>query len=210
MENARFSPRPVANAGHPGGAMVRCFIGLGSNMGDRARTLSRAVELLWLHPQVFVRAISPVYETVAAGNPDQPPFLNAAVTVETALPPADLLHVCKRIEAALGRPPDTHWQPRWIDLDILLYGEEAVEEPDLRIPHPELRNRPFALIPLLDLDADCRTPEGERLADALRRHEPVTGVIRIPGSITLRGQWRDEESGETANAMVNDKRGPEC
>lgn len=162
-----------------GGGKVRCFIGLGSNLGDRAHNLSKAVELLGAHPRTHVRAISPIYETPPYGNPDQDPFLNAVVWVETDLEPRDLLELCRRIEADLGRATGTHFQPRPIDLDILLYGDQVVEEPDLTIPHRDLCNRAFALIPLCDLDPDLRTPTGEKLRDALRRLEPVEGVRRM-------------------------------
>jgi 2-amino-4-hydroxy-6-hydroxymethyldihydropteridine diphosphokinase len=137
------------------------YLGLGSNLGDRAAQLAAAVRGLAVEG-VAVRRCSPLYESAPVGPPDQPWFLNGVLEAETALPPLDLLAAAKRVEAAVGRRPGARWGPRIVDVDILLYGDRAVDErePWLTIPHPELWKRRFVLAPLRDLRPDLRGPDG--------------------------------------------------
>ncbi len=148
--------------------MARAYVGLGANLGAREETIARAVELLGATPGVEVVAVSTLRETAPVGPVAQPDFLNGAAALETSLPPCELLETLLAIERRLGRVRDgTRWGPRAIDLDLLLYGEEVVEEPGLRVPHPRLHERRFALEPLAELDPGLRIPGRGRVADAL-------------------------------------------
>jgi 2-amino-4-hydroxy-6-hydroxymethyldihydropteridine diphosphokinase len=133
--------------------MPRAYLGLGSNLGDREANLQRALEGLAERAGQVV-AISPVYETEPVGGPPQPEFLNAVVAVETALSPRELLGVAKALEAEAGRePPELgkRWGPRPLDIDVLMVGDERVDEPDLIVPHPRIHQRAFVLAPLADV-----------------------------------------------------------
>jgi len=149
---------------------VRAFVGLGANLGQREETLLRAVELLAAEDGVEVVVLSSVRETDPVGVEDQPRFLNAAALLETTLEPRELLDVLLRIERELGRVRDgTRWGPRVIDLDLLAYGSEVVDEPGLRVPHPRLHERRFALEPLVELDPDLELPGRGKVSDLLDR-----------------------------------------
>ena len=149
--------------------MTKAYVGLGANLGDREEMLQRAVELLAAEPGIEVVAVSSLRETEPVGYVDQPAFLNGACAVETELSPHDLLDRLLAIERALGRErgKGPRWGPRTIDLDLLLYGQETVEEPGLTVPHPRLSERPFALEPLVELDAGLRLPDGRGLQGLL-------------------------------------------
>jgi 2-amino-4-hydroxy-6-hydroxymethyldihydropteridine diphosphokinase len=135
------------------------YLGLGSNLGEREETIRRAVGALAGHPEIEVRQIAEPIETEPVGPPGQGPYLNAAVEVGTTLPPQQLLSICKDIEEHLGREPGgERWGPRTIDLDILLYGEEVIDEPGLTVPHMELYRRRFALEPLSRIAPEARHP----------------------------------------------------
>ena len=137
---------------------MRAFVALGSNLGDRRAHLRAAVTGL---PGVV--AVSPVYETDPVGGPGgQPPYLNAVVELDTDLGPRALLEMGQTLEAAAGRVRAERWGARTLDVDVLLVGDLAVDEPDLVIPHPRMRARAFVLIPLHDLAPDL---VGERPAD---------------------------------------------
>jgi len=165
--------------------VTTAYLGLGANLGDRRAALQGAVDAL---PVV---ASSSTYETDPVGLVlDQPAFLNACVTVETELDPLALLDACKALEAAAGRADGPRHGPRPLDVDILLYGNEAFAGERLTVPHPGLLERRFVLVPLLELDFDLTTPDGTRLSDALallaltdavRRHGPPLRVNRPPG-----------------------------
>jgi 2-amino-4-hydroxy-6-hydroxymethyldihydropteridine diphosphokinase len=145
---------------------VLAYIGLGTNLGDRELNLREALERLeGLGP---VRASS-FRETDPVGVTDQPKFLNAAAELATELPPTELLERLLEIERELGRERATErrWGPRVIDLDLLLYGEEAIDEPGLTVPHPRLADRRFVLEPLCELNEDLTLPDGTRVRDLL-------------------------------------------
>ena len=135
------------------------FVGIGSNLGDREANLRSAIELLSAEDGIEVIALSEVRETEPVGPVDQGPFLNGVVQVKTALPPVELLERLLSVESRLGRVRTERWGPRTIDLDLLLYGSERVDEPGLTVPHPRLHERRFALEPLLDLDPTLEIPE---------------------------------------------------
>ena len=138
--------------------MTLAYVGLGANLGAREETLRHAVERLGEAEGVDVLAVSSLRETEPVGVVDQPPFLNGAVQLETSLPPRELLDLLLAIERSLGRVRGARWGPRLVDLDLLLYGSEIVDEPGLRIPHPRLHERRFALEPLAELDAWLEIP----------------------------------------------------
>ena len=143
--------------------MPRVFLGLGANLGDRLLTLQRAVDLLAAHG---VRAVasSRVWATAPVGPPDQPEFLNVVLEVDPGtMTPRDVLVVANAVEAELGRVRDVRWGPRTIDIDLLLWGTEHRDDPELTIPHPRLHERAFVVLPLLDLDPDLHLPDGRRL-----------------------------------------------
>jgi 2-amino-4-hydroxy-6-hydroxymethyldihydropteridine diphosphokinase len=134
------------------------FVGIGSNLGDREAHLSRAIELLSAEDAIEVSGVSQIRETEPVGPVEQGPFLNAAVQVETELAPRELLDRLLDIERRMGRVRRERFGPRTIDLDLLLYGDEVVEEPGLTVPHPRLKERRFALEPLSDLDPGLTIP----------------------------------------------------
>lgn len=130
---------------------ARAYLGLGSNLGDRSQYLQFAVDVLAERTGAVV-AVSPIYETDPVGGPSQPDYLNAVVALETTLTARQLLEVAKEIEQEAGRLPDgERWGPRPLDIDVLLVGQERVEEDDLVVPHPRMHQRAFVLAPLADI-----------------------------------------------------------
>ena len=145
---------------------LRYWIGVGANLGDRLGALTDAVAAV-AGAGAAVEAVSSVYETAPRDLDDQPPFLNAAVRVRSALRPPDLLAEVKRIEREMGRDPaGVRFGPRVIDCDLLVWEGGTWGDASLQIPHPRLRERRFALVPLLELDPGLTLPDGTRLADA--------------------------------------------
>ena len=135
---------------------VQAYLGLGSNVGDRAANLQFGLDGLAARAGRVV-SVSPVYETEPVGGPPQDDYLNAVVAVETELSPRELLAVAKALEAEAGRePPDPgrRWGPRPLDIDVLMIGNERVDEPDLVVPHPRIHQRAFVLAPLADIAPD--------------------------------------------------------
>jgi len=139
--------------------VTRAYVGLGANLGDREQNLRSALEALASVPRVQVVAVSSFRETEPVGYTDQPRFLNAAARLETSLTPRELLDALLQIERSLGRTrTGPRYGPRTIDLDLLLYGDESVDEPGLRVPHPRLAERAFVLEPLAELDPSLVVP----------------------------------------------------
>lgn len=160
--------------------MVTAWIGLGSNIGDRIAWHRRAVTALNAQAAIRVIAESRYYESPAL-LPENAPvewnssFINQVVLVETSLSPAALLLLCQQTEVALGRRKTGRWGPREIDIDIIAYGDQHIDLPHLRIPHPEMTKRDFVLLPLRDVSPDWVYPAGgpqsgmgiDRLCEAL-------------------------------------------
>jgi 2-amino-4-hydroxy-6-hydroxymethyldihydropteridine diphosphokinase len=131
--------------------MVTAFLGLGSNLGNREQSLEDAIVAINETIGIHVIQRSSIYETEPVGVTTQPMFLNLVLKIETNLDPQMLLSVVKQIETRLGRQPRYRWGPREIDIDILLYDELEVNEPNLRIPHPRMWEREFVLNPLREI-----------------------------------------------------------
>ena len=137
---------------------MRAYVGVGSNLGDRWRWLAHAARQLRIIPGISVLRASRVYESAALGPPGQPRYLNAALEIETALPPARLLAALQRIEASALRRRDVRWGARTLDLDLLLYGGRTIRTPQLTVPHPALGGRRFVLEPLGELCPEAVVP----------------------------------------------------
>jgi 2-amino-4-hydroxy-6-hydroxymethyldihydropteridine diphosphokinase len=141
----------------------RAYFGIGSNLGDRLAYLQLAVDELATTAGLEVVAVSPVYETAPVGGPEQPDYLNAVVAVATACSAHELLAIAQRIEAYAERVRTVRWGPRTLDVDVLLVGDERVDDPDLVVPHPRMAERAFVVVPLADLDPAWRAqipPDG--------------------------------------------------
>lgn len=148
---------------------MKAVLALGSNMGDREGNLREGLRLLG-EPVLLV---SSLYETEPVGEVVQGPFLNAVAAIETDLPPRSLLGRLLVTEGRLGRVRTVSKGPRTLDLDLLLYGDERLEEKDLQVPHPEMGRRPFVLVPLLEIWPWVRFPKGGFVQGCLRE---VSGV----------------------------------
>ena len=150
--------------------MPSAYVGLGANLGDREATIRRAVELLAERVGIEVLAVSALRETDPVGLEDQPRFMNGAAVLETTLGPRALLETLLEVERVLGRTRDgPRFGPRAIDLDLLLYDDETVDEPGLTVPHPRLHERRFALEPLAELDPALAIPGRGRVLVLLAR-----------------------------------------
>lgn len=131
--------------------MTDVFLGLGSNVGDRENQLKEAIRLLDEQSGIKVVKVSSFYETEPVGYVDQPDFLNLCVEIQTELSPKAVLERGLAIEQQLHRVRKERWGPRTLDIDILLYGDQIIEEQDLTIPHPRMTERAFVLIPLQEI-----------------------------------------------------------
>ena len=164
------------------------YLGIGSNLGNRAANLRMA--LRYLPPLARVEEVSSLYETAPLGGEEKPPFYNAVCRISTGLGPEALLRHLKQIEFAIGRRPGPRWGPRPIDLDILLCGDRVLEREGLIVPHPLLAERAFVLVPLAELSPHLLHPVLEKpvgeLLSALDE-AALSGVRRIE----LRG-WEEE------------------
>ena len=151
------------------------YVALGSNLGDRLEHMRAAARRLDGTRGIDVVRSSRVYETEPVGPP-QPPYLNAVIEVATTLTPHELLEAARGVEDSLGRVRAERLGPRTIDVDILVYDELIVDEPDLEIPHPRMHERGFVLVPLGELDADAMLPGGRRLSTHRLSPDAVFGV----------------------------------
>jgi 2-amino-4-hydroxy-6-hydroxymethyldihydropteridine diphosphokinase len=142
---------------------VNAFVGLGSNLGDRAAQIDGAIAALGRAAGVIVRRVSSLYETEPLGGPPcQGMFLNAVAQLETELEPIELLRVLQRIEAQFGRERTVRWGERTLDLDLLLFEDRIIETPELSVPHPRMRGRRFVLEPLVEVAPAAVDPETGR------------------------------------------------
>lgn len=146
-----------------------CIIALGSNLGDKAANIDRAIALLTEPGDIRLLRRSRNFATDPWGKLDQDWFVNAAIAVATQLDPRALLHRCKDIERRMGRVATEKWGPRIIDLDLLVYRDRVLNEPDLVLPHPHMAERAFVLAPLMDIAPDLviRGRSVRELSDAI-------------------------------------------
>lgn len=158
----------------------RAYLGLGSNLGERAENLRRA--LTSLHRTGEVKKVSSLYETEPLGVQTQPGFLNAVAQLETSLVPRALLGELKRIERELGRSPGgIRWGPRVMDLDILSFDDQILTEEGLTIPHPEMERRRFVLEPLNEIAPEWVHPVSGKTLEVLLRECPEQKCVRLGG-----------------------------
>lgn len=159
------------------------YLGLGSNLGDRAEQLADAVRRLRLGG-LEPRAVSSVYETEPQGRRDQAWFLNCVMAADTSLSVREVLQVALDVEGAMGRQRLVHWGPRVIDVDLLLYGEQRLREADLVVPHPRLHERAFALVPLVEIAPEVEIPGmGVAAALAERCSQESGQTVRMWGAL---------------------------
>jgi 2-amino-4-hydroxy-6-hydroxymethyldihydropteridine diphosphokinase len=162
---------------------MQIFLALGSNEGDRTKNLREA--LARLAPEIIVEAASPFYETAPKYLADQASFLNAVCKAETALSPSDVLLRIKKIEADMGRSEQVRFGPRMIDIDLLFYGSQRIEEPGLSVPHPGIAERAFVLVPLCDIAPDFVHPVlGVSAAELLQALGDTSADVR-PTSLSV-------------------------
>ncbi len=161
--------------------MTKAFIGLGSNLGDRERFLREAVEAMEGIPETEVERVSSFYDSDPQGDPAQPAYLNAVAGVETDLPPDRLLWNLQLIEFRLGRPRARRNGPRTLDLDLLFYGDEVIDRTGLTVPHPRYAERPFVLVPLVELEPGLVDPRTGIRVDRLLRDRRNVASVRWVG-----------------------------
>jgi len=148
--------------------MTRTYIGIGSNLQDPIAQVQQALLALSAIPETRLLAQSRLYRSAPMGPQDQPSFINAVVELETRLSALKLLQHLQAIEQAQGRTRDgVRWGPRTLDLDLLLFGEEVISQPDLQVPHPGLHERNFVLYPLHDIAPELVIPNRGPLKDLL-------------------------------------------
>ena len=177
---------------------VRACIGLGANLGCPVDAVLAAFTALDGLPGSRLLARSRLFRTPAWGGIDQPEFVNAAALLETRLAPLDLLRHLLDIERRAGRDRSSEsaaprWGPRVLDLDLLLYGAHRIDEPGLRVPHPHLHERAFALVPLADIAAGFEIPGHGRVADALSRTD-ASGIVPMTMDASLMDEVIDESA----------------
>ncbi|MCF7793274.1 MAG: 2-amino-4-hydroxy-6-hydroxymethyldihydropteridine diphosphokinase [Candidatus Cloacimonetes bacterium] len=139
-----------------------CYLGLGSNLGDRKDYINRAISRISSHPEISMLKCSTIIETQAFGKKDQPDFLNCVMKIKTQLNPSELLKFCLKTEKSLGRIRYETWGTRTIDIDLLLYENRIVEQPNLKIPHPGIPKREFVLRSLVELCPDYIHPVSKK------------------------------------------------
>ena len=149
--------------------MAIAYIALGSNLHTPLEQLKRALNALAQLPQTQLMAVSSFYRSKPLGPQDQPDYLNAAVEISTALSPLALLDELQRIENEQGRVRLRRWGERTLDLDILLYGDEIIQTERLTVPHYDMYNREFVLVPLAEIAPNLILPNGQKLAELADR-----------------------------------------
>ena len=156
------------------------YLGLGSNLDQPLKQLQQALSQLHEHPAMNLVKSSQFYASRPLGPQDQPDFVNAVAAIQTSLQPLELLAELKKMEAEQGRIKKRHWGERLIDLDILYYGDAQVNLPNLQIPHAEIANRDFVLLPLAEIAPDLVIPNLGKVTDLIT-HLKETFVIPIQG-----------------------------
>jgi 2-amino-4-hydroxy-6-hydroxymethyldihydropteridine diphosphokinase len=182
------APEPVTTATGPDPVVTatgpeprRVVLALGSNLGDRQENLQGAVDALFESPGFRFLAVSPIYETAPVGGPEQPDYLNAVITVQTALPARIILDRAHGVEEAFQRVRDQVWGPRTLDVDLIVCGGEISDDPQLTLPHPRAHERAFVLAPWHDIEPDAEIP-GRGPVAGLLRAIGLGGVRRVDGT----------------------------
>ncbi len=150
---------------------IRCYIGIGSNLGNPVNNVRSALATLATHPAIRLQQQSSLYSSKPHGPQNQPDYVNAVAAITTSLPATALLHHLLTIENAHGRErhPDQHWGPRTLDMDLLLYGDSIIDQPELKVPHPYLCERSFVVFPLAELNPELVLPTGLSLQDCKQK-----------------------------------------
>ena len=161
------------------------YLSLGGNLGDPAASMGAALRMLDADPLTTVVSVSSLYRTPPWGKTDQPDFLNAAAEISTGLSPRGLLDLCLEAERKLKRVREERWGPRLIDIDILVFGNRAVHENGLEIPHPRMLERAFVLAPLAEIAPDFSV-DGKQLSEHLSAAD-TAGIERLPSG---RDWWK--------------------
>ncbi len=160
------------------------YLSLGSNLGDRYSNIMQAISKIQRIPDVNLRSIAPLYETGPVGVTDHPAYLNTALRIETQLTPIELLDKCQEIEAGMGRTNKGKLRPRKIDIDILLYDELILKQPELLIPHPRIKERDFVLKPLIDLNPELKCPITEfKYSELMKSHHANHSIELFTGRV---------------------------
>jgi len=162
--------------------LPRVVIAMGSNLGDRLEYLQGGLDALFDAPGFRFVGVSPVFETSPVGGPEQPAYLNAVLIAETALPARAVLDRCHGVEAAFGRTRTQVWGPRTLDLDLIIYGDEVSDDPELMLPHPRAHERAFVLAPWQAADPQAQIPGRGRVADLLAK-TGLDGVTRLNDAV---------------------------
>ncbi|WP_439327636.1 2-amino-4-hydroxy-6-hydroxymethyldihydropteridine diphosphokinase [Lonepinella sp. BR2357] len=147
--------------------MAIAYIALGSNLNQPVQQLNAAIEAMAVLPQTQVLAVSSFYRSKPLGPQDQPDYVNAVAKLQTELAPLALLDALQQIENQQGRVRLRHWGERTLDLDILLYGQLVIQSERLTIPHYDMHNREFVIVPLYEIDKDLHLPNGLSLSDLI-------------------------------------------
>ena len=151
--------------------MVQVYIALGSNLITPTEQLNSALEAISSLPNTELKSVSGFYQSKPLGPQDQPDYVNAVAMIETTRPPLALLDELQRIENEQGRVRLRRWGERTLDLDILLYGDQIIQNERLTVPHYDMKNREFVIVPLNDIAQDLVLPEGEKVADLVKAFE---------------------------------------
>lgn len=159
--------------------MIRCYIALGANLNEPQRQLDTAVAALKALPDSRWQGCSSYYRSLPMGPQEQPDYINAVAAIDTTLPPLTLLDALQKIEKDNGRVrKDERWGPRTLDLDLLLYGDQEINEVRLTVPHYGMRDRNFVLYPLYELAPTLSLPDGTTLGQLVAKCS-VTGLQRL-------------------------------
>lgn len=160
------------------------YVALGSNLQQPIQQLQQACDHLQSTPDIQLLKASRIYKSFPVGPQDQPDFYNAVVVIESALSSQQLLSELQRIEQLQQRVRFRHWGPRTIDLDLILYGDNIINNDNLIVPHPRMKERHFVLLPLADLDSELIFPDGTKLNDLIKSldtHDiqPVSAELEV-------------------------------